>query len=197
MPTSMADGSFCAGTPGMTESLQRLHGQVNCTVTVVLATGDWMLPALSIARLRMVTGPSGPAAFQVNVQVAVLVPACGVVTAFCHVVPSTDTSTPVTAPPTSAAVPVIVTGCPGRSVEPAVGAVIVDVGAAPPGVEARMPMSSKRFIVACCMSALGGVFPRSCVPSRPHDHCTVPAPKTSALLGARYNVRLCVAVPAP
>ena len=33
--------------------------------------------------------------------------------------------------------------------------------------------------------------------SRPHDHWTVPAPKTSAPRGARYSVRLWVAVPVP
>src|SRR5262249_61527657 len=34
--------------------------------------------------------------------------------------------------------------------------------------------------------------------SRPHDHCTVPAPKTSAFeTGSRYSTRLWVAVPLP
>ena len=34
--------------------------------------------------------------------------------------------------------------------------------------------------MACCMRTSGVDPPRSCVPSRPHDHWIVPAPKTSA-----------------
>ena len=44
------------------------------------------------------------------------------------------------------------------------------------------PMSANRFTVACCMA--GSVLPVSPAPlSRPHDHCTVPAPNTRAPLG--------------
>ena len=65
---------------------------------------------------------------------------------------------------------------------------------APSGVT---PMSASRFTVDCRMSALGASEPPSCTESSPHDHCTVPAPKTNALLAARYSVRLWVAVPSP
>ena len=45
------------------------------------------------------------------------------------------------------------------------------------------PMSANRFTVACCMAV--SVLPPSRQPplSRPHDHCTVPAPNTRAPLG--------------
>ena len=47
-------------------------------------------------------------------------------------------------------------------------------------------------------SRLGGpVLPHALVSSSPHAHCTVPAPNTSAPLGARYSVRWWVAVPVP
>ena len=49
-------------------------------------------------------------------------------------------------------------------------------------------MSANRFTVACCMRASGALAPRSCVSSSPHDHCTVPAPNTSApLAGAMHR----------
>ena len=65
-------------------------------------------------------------------------------------------------------------------------------------LQASTPMSANRFTVACRISRLGAApFGLSWSVSRPHDHCTVPAPNTSALLGARYSVRLCVAVPTP
>ena len=58
-------------------------------------------------------------------------------------------------------------------------------------------MSANRFTVACWTAESGVEPPRSCVPSSPHDHCTVPASKTSAPLDARYIVIECVAVPGP
>ena len=43
--------------------------------------------------------------------------------------------------------------------------------------------------MACCIFTSAGCVagvPRSCVLSSPHDHCTVPAPNTSAPLACRY-----------
>jgi hypothetical protein len=57
-----------------------------------------------------------------------------------------------------------------------------------------MPMSANMFTVACCI-VRSGALPFSFSLSRPHAHCTVPVLNTSAPLGARYMVRLCVAVP--
>ena len=121
----------------------------------------------------------------------------------CHVAPlSVDTSTPATTPPpVSDAVPEIVILPPSPTVDPLVGAVMLEAGAVV-SVEAEAvdnplmraygcaPMSAKRLTVACCM-ALSGVEAGS---ARPHDHCTVPAPKTNAPLAARYMVRLWVAL---
>ena len=113
----------------------------------------------------------------------------------CHVVPpSVDTSTPPTRPPTSAAVPAMLTCVPLVNVEPPAGEVMVAVGAvvSVDAVAATMPdwsvagctpMSANRLTVACCMFASTGVPAKSCWSSRPHDHWMVPAPKTSAPLG--------------
>ena len=43
-------------------------------------------------------------------------------------------------------------------------------------------MSANRLTVACCMFAVGRLRRRRGCASRPHDHCTVPAPNTSAPL---------------
>src|SRR5215470_4300244 len=59
------------------------------------------------------------------------------------------------------------------------------------------PMSANRLTVACCMLASGVEAESLWLPSRPHDHCTVPAPKTSAPLAARYSVILWVELPWP
>ena len=59
------------------------------------------------------------------------------------------------------------------------------------------PMSDSRFTVACLTARSAAADPRSCSLSNPHDHWTVPAPKTSAPLLCRYSVRLCVALPLP
>src|SRR5213078_4804543 len=94
--------------------------------------------------------------------------------------PSTDTSTPPTTPPTSVAVPVIVTTLPACTVDPAVGDVIVDVGAATSveAVAATRPdcsepgsacISAKRLTVACLMATSGVELPSLWLPSRPHD----------------------------
>ncbi len=125
----------------------------------------------------------------------------------CQVVPpSVETSTPATVPPVSLAVPEIVTRDPSLTTVSCAGAEMVELGAVVSvdgeaavrpliSVVACAPMSAKRFTVACCITG-SGVAPdggpalaQALVTSRPHAHCTVPAPKTSAPLGARYIVR--------
>src|SRR3954452_7114339 len=107
---------------------------------------------------------------------------------------------PPTWPPVSVAVPVIVTVAFGVRVAPAAGDVIVDTGlvvSVDAGVAVRpvitvvgcTPMSANRFIVACCMGTDAAALPRSWLASRPQAHCTVPAPKTRAPLGALYSDR--------
>jgi hypothetical protein len=106
--------------------------------------------------------------------------------------PSVETSTPpTTPPPASLAVPLTVTVELGVTVPPFTGAVIVEVGAVASAdgdaatspvinVPGWTPMSAKRLMVACCMRASAAPLPRSWFASRPHGHCTVPAPNTSA-----------------
>ena len=120
--------------------------------------------------------------------------------------PSVETSMPATWPPASLAVPEIVTVEPSAIAAPADGLEMVELGAVVSvlcetavrpliSVVAGTPMSAKRFTVACCMTG-SGVAPaggpllfQALVSSRPHAHCTVPAPKTIAPLGALYSVR--------
>src|SRR5215475_7507010 len=122
------------------------------------------------------------------------------VVAGCQVVPpSVDTSTPATTPPpASLAVPLTVIAEPFGTVAPCAGDVIAEVGAVAsadavaavrPGISVVgcAPMSANRFTVACCMAE--SVLFDDPPLSRPHDHCTVPAPNTSAPDGARYKVR--------
>src|SRR5437764_10902474 len=109
-------------------------------------------------------------------------------------------------PPVSPAVPDTVTCDPSVRADPAAGFVMAEVGAVLSvdaeaavrpliSVVACAPMSPNRLIVACCITGsgvapLGGPFAlHALVSSRPHDHCTVPAPNTSAPLAARYIVR--------
>ncbi len=127
--------------------------------------------------------------------------------------PSVDTSTRATTPPESAAVPWMVTGFSAGTVTPEAGLVTVTAGPVV-SVEAvaatRLlcrvsgwtPMSARMFTVACCMRASSvttvssGLYVGMLV--RPHDHCTVPAPNTSAPESwSRNSTRLCVAVPLP
>src|SRR4029450_8778591 len=107
--------------------------------------------------------------------------------------PSVETSTPATTPPVSAAVPVTVTWLPSVTVAPLDGDVNVAVGAVVSvvlvarirpeiGAYGCTPMSANRFSVACRWVVFG-VLPIGLALSRPHDHWTVPAPKTSAPLG--------------
>jgi hypothetical protein len=106
----------------------------------------------------------------------------------------------------SAAVPVMVTWRPAGRVEPDDGELMTDVGAVVSvdwaaatspdrSVAGCTPMSASRFTVACCMRLSAAADPRSWLLSSPQDHWTVPAPKTSAPLLARYRVRRWVAVP--
>jgi hypothetical protein len=118
----------------------------------------------------------------------------------CQVVPpSVDTSTPPTCPPTSEAVPLIVTVLPLVMLASAAGEVTVEAGAVWSvevvaafrslcNVSGWTFMSASRLIVACRMlgsGAVGAPSGPSWTASSPHDHCTVPPPKTSAPLGAR------------
>ncbi len=123
----------------------------------------------------------------------------------CHVLPpSSDTSTPPTTPPVSAAVPVTVTRAPSATVLPAAGEVtaedggVVSVDAAARtspaiGSYGWAPMSANRFTVACCITG-SAAWPLGLLASSPQLHCTVPAPKTSAPLAARYSDRWWVRV---
>src|SRR4051812_26472025 len=170
------------------------HGQVMSTVTP--APGVCRLPLSSTAR-HLIVVDGLPWAVHVYDQLVVPLASCQVVP------PSVETSTPATdPPPVSVAVPVSVTFAPSATV--AGGFVIVDVGAVESvdGDAATRPVcsvvgwaarSARTLTVACCMLRSGVAF--ALKSSRPHAHCTVPAPKTRAPLGARYIVRLCVAVP--
>ena len=103
----------------------------------------------------------------------------------------------------SVAVPVIVTRLPLWTCAPAAGDVMTDVGANV-SVDALAAISGepdRRRSAACGLRAhvgqqvhgrlLHGLIghcasaPRSWMLSNPHDHCTVPAPKTSAPLACR------------
>ena len=95
---------------------------------------------------------------------------------------------------------------PPVTVAPAAGEVIVEVGAvvSVDCVAATRPASQRRGLRAHVgeevdrrlLHASGRPGrPPSWLASRPQDHWTVPAPNTSAPLGARYSVRWWVAVP--
>ena len=97
--------------------------------------------------------------------------------------------------------PEIVAVLPSVSAAPSAGELTVAVGgvvSVEPAVAIRRtsrvagwaPMSASRLTVACCMFGSGSVpsgplLFQALVTSRPQDHCTVPAPKTRAPLGAR------------
>src|SRR3954466_16307144 len=194
-PSSYGLRSAALGLVGTAEGFHRFgHGQAPTTTeTDTPAPADSRLPLSSPARLRIVPAPRTPGdQSKLHVEVP---------DAVCHVVPpSTDTSTEATTPPPlSAAVPVMVTRLPFSTCPPLAGEVMVEAGAkmsadAPLATSGRAgsapicrlpgcaPMSARRFRVACCiagsaMCAAGA--PRSCSVSRPHAHCTVPAPNTS------------------
>src|SRR5262245_39922007 len=170
--------------------------------TVMLGDDASMLPLSSTARERI---RALGAPWAIHEYVHDVVPVAG-----CHVAPpSAETSTPATVPPASVAVPEIVTLVPSAIAVPCAGLVIVEMGAVVSvdaevavnpdiSVVADAPMSANRFTVACCMTGSavapegGPLLFHALVVSRPHAHCTVPAPKTSAPLAARYIVRWCV-----
>src|SRR5271169_3859385 len=112
-----------SGTAGM-ELPKMVQGQVCVpapTVTVTPADGVSILPLSSVARLRRVAVLL-PEAVQVKVQLPS--PVAG-----CQVAPlSVDTSTPATTPPTSVAVPWIVTLVPVGTAAPATGEVMMETG---------------------------------------------------------------------
>ena len=80
----------------------------------------------------------------------------------------------------------------------AVGAVLSAEALAGERVSIRVSgctsMSANRLTVACCMLTSSVLTGPSWSALRPKLHCTVPAPKTSAPLVARYSVRWCVRV---
>src|SRR5580765_1230686 len=193
-PSSFALTSPASRIEGSVEPSHAVHGQAGgpagVTVTLIEGPEPWRFPQSSTARARTVTAPV-VCGDHANDQL--VVPVAG-----AHVAPpSTDTSTPRTLPPpTSAALPVIVVVAPAGTEPPSSGKPIDDVGAlASPDAAAATspdwsepacaPISASRFTVACCIASTGASLPRSCTASSPHDHCTVPAPKTSAPLGAR------------
>src|SRR5436309_812287 len=102
-PTSTGCGSAALATVGASLGVQMLHGQLNeaaMTLTVFPAAGVSRLPLSSTARLLMTVGPRMPGR-QTYVHAVRPVAAC-------HVAPpSVETSTAVTLPPTSVAVPLI------------------------------------------------------------------------------------------
>ena len=186
-PSSTDAASEASTVPGVVAGFQIVHGQARTggsTVTATPGPGVSRFPQSSAARLLIVTGPAAPV-FHSYVQLDVPL-------ARFHVAPpSTDTSTTPTAPSASVAVPLIVTSVPPGTWPPARGKPIADEAAvtSPDAATATRPgwidpgwapISASRFTVACRMAALGIEAPRSWLPSRPHDHWTVPAPKTSA-----------------
>ena len=128
------------------------HGQLTETPRAVGV--DWMLPLSSMARLIRLTDPL-PVAANVYVQDVVPVARCQALP------PSVEISTELTIPPTSEAVPVIVTWELFATAADAAGLVIDDVGAvvSADAAEATIPlirvsgcafMSAIRLITACC-----------------------------------------------
>src|SRR5262245_62095555 len=119
-PNSTEPVSVDEGFAGTVDAVQMLHGQGRgATVTLIPADGVSRLPLSSTARLRRFTVPD---LFGNQVKLHDASPAAG-----CQVVPpSTEISTPATAPPVSVAVPVIVTAVPTCTPE---GGLMVDVGA--------------------------------------------------------------------
>src|SRR5262249_10879941 len=184
-PSSIGAASALAAMAGAAVGGQMLQGQlraVTFTGTLLRCVSRFALS--STARLRNLGSPvlSG-----VQWWIPFSRPVAG-----CQVLPSSvETSTPpMTPPPASLAVPVMVTVEFDCTLACAEGEAITDEGGAASveadaGVNAAMrvlgctPISANRFTVACCMRSSGPTLP-SGLPSRPHDHCTVPAPNTSA-----------------
>ena len=167
------------------------HGQARaCTETLTPLVGVSILPLSSVARDRIVALPTADGT-QEYVH-------CSRPLAGCQVnPPSTETSTlPTTPPPASEAVPLIDTALFACTVAAGWGE----------GDHRRRRRAIRRLrggdetrLDSCGLYAhvseevdrrllhgsVGVDPPRSWLPSRPHDHCTVPDPKTSAPLAAR------------
>src|SRR3954470_23251227 len=196
-PISTGLGSFTDAIDGVAVSLQIRAPAADVavpgtTVTVVEPPAPSRLPLSSTAALRIVTVPSARGA-HAKLQLSRPVAGCQVAP------PSTETSTPpTTPPPASAAVPEIRTVEPAWTVPPGTGSTreaggvrSVEAGAGASGacsVPGCAPMSASRLTVACWMRGSGGPTGAPALlswwASRPHDHCVVPAPNTSAPLGA-------------
>ena len=116
---------------------------------------------------------------------------------------------PATVPPLSLAVPEIVTLVPSAIAAPCDGLVIVELGAVVSvdcggrrqsahqrrrlGAHVGEEVDGRLLHDGIGRGAAGGpLLNHAFVVSRPHAHCTVPAPNTSAPLGAWYIVRWCV-----
>src|SRR5262245_2776619 len=194
MPTSTGLESAKPGLLGTVDGSHVVHGQLAGgpapIVTVMPAPGVSRFAQSSAARTRMFAEP-GTAGVHANVQFVVPVAAA-------HVAPpSTETSTWRTLPPpTSAEVPFTVIIVPVGYAPPSTGKPIVDAGGETSPVAVAetnpacivvgcTPISANRFSVACCIRSTAGSWPRSWSLSNPHDHCTVPAPNTSAPLVCR------------
>jgi hypothetical protein len=187
-PSSAAPASLDAGLSGTRLPNSEVE-PVSASVREAVAP---MFALSSVARTLIVTAPS-PVTVPAYDQFAV--PEAG-----CQVRPlSSETSTPATTPPLSAAVPETVTFAPLAAEAPAAGDVTVAVGpvASVDAVAATSPlirvagctfMSASRFTVACCIRGSAGstgLKVLSWLASRPQANWTVPAPNTRAPLAAR------------
>src|SRR5215211_4027391 len=159
-PSSTAFGSAASAVAGVTPDPHIEQGHETFTETP--AEGLSLLPLSSTARdLIVVLGL--PCATQLYDQLEVPLAGCQVAP------PSVETSTPATTPPpASVAVPEMVTLAPSVRLAPALGELIVELGAAV-SVEAVAgtspdcsvcgwaPMSANRLTVACFMLGSGGL----------------------------------------
>src|ERR687895_493150 len=125
VPSSTAAASLSSGRDGTAVGAQIVQGHAPAagTLMVMPSPGDSMLPLSSKARLLIETAPD-PATVQGNDQEVVPV------ARYHDVPPSGDTSTPpITPPPDSVAVPLIVICVPAVYVCPLDGEVMMVVGA--------------------------------------------------------------------
>src|SRR5829696_6016294 len=190
VPSSVPEASGSGPPGGPTVELHRLHGQVRAPTVTGTLTVEPMFALSSMARTMIDADPAMTGVQEYDQDAR---PVAG-----CQVLPpSVEISTPPTAPPpVSLAVPLTFTATPPGTVAPEAGEDTETVG---PTVSVDLvarvsplcraagcaPMSASRFTVACFIGVLAAPEPRSWLLSRPQDHCTVPAPKTSAPLGAR------------
>ena len=199
-PTSIAFRSSPPPGGGTVAGPQMPHGHVlTGTLTLMPApTGVSMFPLSSVARLLISTVPGGP--WRPHVRP---VRAAGrAMPRRAAVYRNLDASDNAAAEVRRRAADDDVVSLLATSIRPT-GETIVELGAAESAdavaaisadcsVAGCAPMSANRFTVACCIARSGTCAagePRSCSESRPHAHCTVPAPNTSAPLAWRYSVR--------